>query len=525
VSETSPALRSRKLDSHLLVLGAALVVGAALRLIGLDRQGFWTDELYVVWEGRQPLNVVFNPQLHIQHPPGYRLLLHAWMGISLDETWIRIVPLLAGILLIYVGWALARLLWPDHVVAGDVAAILIATSPYMLHYSQDVTTYSWTSLWVAISFLLLAAAWRTDRLWLWAGWAVSLAVSLYSHYFALFPLLVASLGVLLLGLLDRSNGHRKLWYALAAIVVAFLLYAPWMWQLFANGGQALGIVFFPLTLDSQAFHWLPVLVAGYAHAPFWQSGWGALLAWLTLALCAGWAAWCLSRARDGQSALGIVLVLGWLVAAIIGPYLFLRITSPPGSVDPVRFATMAAPALLIGLAAVVALVQPAWRVVLLVGWLLFVSWQWRAELLSPPTQDWRGILATVRQQAQPGDVVLAFPAFHAAAASAYYRANAPVQGGWFVPDGSDPAGAAFWFPPGWQWNGFLNSDAHRSTDWTDEIKARTNGAKQIWYLAGDGADGTYPPGPMAERTLAALGWQPAGEWRDSPLVLKLYTRR
>ena len=85
-----------------------------------------------------------------------------------------------------------------------------------------------------------------------------------------------------------------------------------------------------------------------------------------------------------------------------------------------------------------------------------------------------------------------------------------------VPEGSDPAGAAFWFPPGWQWNGFLNSDAHRSTDWTDEIKARTDGAKHIWYLAGDGVDGTYPPSPPAERTLAALGWQPAGGVAGQP---------
>ncbi len=473
---------------------------------------------------------------------------HGWVS-AWTRRWIRIVPLLAGILLIPVGWALARLLWPDHLIAGDVAAILIATSPYMLHYSQDVTTYSWTSLWVALSFLLLVAAWRTDGLWLWAGWAISLAVSLYSHYFALFPLLVAGLGVLVLGLRDDRPGHRRLWHALAAIVVAVLLYAPWLWQLFANGGQALGIVFFPLTLDSQAFHWVPVLMAGYAHAPFWQSGWGALVAWCALALCAAWAIWRLygmrnvefgmrnndrsrrsefripnSTFRIQRAALGIVLIVGWFVAAITGPYLFLRITSPPGSVDPVRFATMAVPALLVGLAAMVAFVRPAWRVVLLAGWLLLVAWQWRAELLSPPTQDWRGILATVRQQAQPGDVVLAFPAFHAAAATAYYPANAPVQGGWFVAEGSDPAGAAFWFPPGWQWNGFLNSDAHRSTDWTDEIKARTDGAKRIWYLAGDGVDGTYPPSPTAERTLAALGWQPAGEWRDSPLVLTLYTR-
>jgi len=550
------ALRRRSPDPHLLALGVALLVGAVLRVVGLDRQSFWTDELYVVWEGRQPLDVLFNPQLHIQHPPGYRFLLHTWMGISLDETWIRLVPLLAGILLIPVGWALARLLWPDHLVAGDVAAILIATSPYLLRYSQDVTTYSWTTLWVAITFLLLVAAWRTDRWWLWAAWAVSLALSLYSHYFAFFPALIEGVGVLVLGMLGMRNAecgkrnnddgrrtaderhplrgtiphsafripHSKLLHALAALVFAFLLYVPWLWQLFANGGQALGIVLFPLTLDGQAVHWVPVLAAGYANALVWQSGWGVWATWTALALATGWAVWRLYLARDGRSAGGLVVILGWLAAAMVGPYLFLRITAPPGAIDPVRFATMATPALLVGLGAVVALVRPVWRVPLLALWLLLIAWQWRGELLSPSTQDWRGILTTVRQQAQPGDVVLAFPAFHAAAAAAYYPVPAPVSGGWFVADGSDPTGAAYWFPPDWYWRGFLNPVAHPSADWIDQIKAHIGDAQRIWYLTGDGVDGTYSPSPAAERALTALGWQPAGEWRESPLVLRLYTR-
>src|SRR5262245_10838203 len=61
-------------------LALIVLLGAVLRIVGLDRQGFWTDELYVVWEGRQPLDVLFNPRVHVQHPPGYRLLLHTWMG-------------------------------------------------------------------------------------------------------------------------------------------------------------------------------------------------------------------------------------------------------------------------------------------------------------------------------------------------------------------------------------------------------------------------------------------------------------
>lgn len=504
-------------------LALIVLLGAVLRVVGLDRQGFWTDELYVVWEGRQPLDVLFDPQLHIQHPPGYRLLLHAWMGVSLDEVWIRTVPLLAGILLIPAAWGLARLLWPDRPIAADIAALLVATSPYLLHYSQDVTTYSWTTLWVTLSFLLLVAAWRFDRWWFWAGWAVSLAVSLYSHYFALFPLLVQGVGVVFVGLRGGARTRGRLWRTLGAIGGAILLYLPWVLRLFADP-QGLGVYFLPLTVDAQAIKWVPVLVAGYADQDFWQHDWGA---WLVLGALVGgaiWAVWYLFKSRDRNSAVGMALLVGWFVAAIVGPYLFLRITTPPDGIDPVRFGTMAVPALLLGLGGVIAMMRPTWRVVLLALWLLVAAWQWRAELASSPFQDWRGILATVRQEGKPGDVMLAFPALHAGAAAAYYPVPAPVRGGWFVGEGSDPAGAAYWFPPSWMWRGHFDPESQRSTDWPAQIMARTGDAQRIWYLAGDGIDGTYPPSPAAERGLASLGWRQAGEWKASPLVLKLYTK-
>ncbi|HUP27928.1 MAG TPA: hypothetical protein VM409_05790, partial [Chloroflexia bacterium] len=118
---------------HRLVLWLSILVGLVLRLFGLTRQGLWTDELYVVYEARQPLQVVFDPHLHTQHPPGYRLLLHAWLGVGLNETWIRLLPAIAGLLLVPVAWALARSLWPRHPWCASSAALFVATSPFLLH--------------------------------------------------------------------------------------------------------------------------------------------------------------------------------------------------------------------------------------------------------------------------------------------------------------------------------------------------------------------------------------------------------
>ncbi|MDQ3705602.1 MAG: glycosyltransferase family 39 protein [Chloroflexota bacterium] len=508
------------------VLAATVVGGAALRLFGLTRQGFWTDELYVVYEARQPLPVLFDPHLHIHHPPGYRFLLHLWLWPGLDELWIRLLPALAGVLLIPVVWLLARTLWPSHSWGANLSALLIATSPFLLHYSQDVTAYSWTGLWVATSMLLLVRAWRTDRVWLWAAWGASLAAAMYSHYFSLFPLMIEGAGVLVAGIMGGPSSRGKLLRAVIAMLGAALLFAPWVWVLLTYGRDALGMVTFPLSVDQQLASWVPVLLVGYARPDFWVFGLGFKLAWTLIALACLWSIWPLRRRDKRGDRAGAVLVAGWGVVAMICPYLFLRWTTPPDVVDPVRFAALAAPALMLGLGTWIASLPTAARIVALGLWLILAAAQWQAELSLPPKQDWRGVMATVASQAAPGDVLLAFPAFHAGAAAAYYPVPLDVQGGWFVPGCGDVRSdsAAYWFRQEWRWRGFFDRSATCTFDVRGELEKRTVGVERIWYLAGDGADGTYPPGPAAERALEDMGWWQVQQWSASPLVLHLYAR-
>src|SRR5881398_1450006 len=91
---------ARRLGSRatgIAVITSALAVGSLLRLAWLDRQGFWTDELYAIGEARQPLDVLFDPRLHLQHPPGYRLALHYWLALGQGEIQIRILSALMGV--------------------------------------------------------------------------------------------------------------------------------------------------------------------------------------------------------------------------------------------------------------------------------------------------------------------------------------------------------------------------------------------------------------------------------------------
>jgi hypothetical protein len=394
----------------------------------------------------------------------------------------------------------------------------------MLHYSRDVTTYSWTALWVTMSFLVLIVAIRSGQVWAWLAWAISLDIALYSHYFALFPLVVEALAVLAYGLLGGSTARRVLLPSIFTLLGATALYVPWLVVLLIEGRDVLGTPLFPVTVDQQLQGWLPVLLVGYQHSQVWQTPPISDALWLGLIVAALGGSIILVRKRAAGAGASLALVAAWAVSAFVGPYLFLRLTTPADAADPVRFAALAAPALLICLGALLAAIPTPLRAFLLVGWIAMSGVQWWAEATGPQTQDWRGILSPIAQNAKAGDALLAFTAFHAGAAAAYYSIPVPVEGGWFVGEGSDPTGAAYWFPPAWRWRGFLDSMAHRSTDWAGEFQARTQGATRLWYLVGDGTDGTYPRSGAAEQALAQAGWRAAGEWQAHPFLLILYQR-
>ncbi|MGI8586546.1 MAG: glycosyltransferase family 39 protein [Chloroflexia bacterium] len=502
-------------------LALAVLVGAVLRLIGLTRQGLWTDELYVVWEARQPLDLVLDPRIHVQHPPGYRLALHVWLGLGTAEGWVRLLPVVSGVLLIPVVWATARELWPERPYAAAASALAAATAPFLLHYSQDATAYSWAMLWTAASVLLLLRAWRTDRAAWWIAWAGSLLVAAYIHYFSFFPLGVEAVAVTVAGMTVRGR-TQQLRHALLALVGAGLLYAPWVWVLMTTVPDSVATPTFPLTVNTQLLHWVPTLLVGPAHDRFWQSQVGLALVWGLLFGVGVWLAWRAARARELRADARAALLAAWVIAGTVGPYLFLRVTEPPSAWHSINFAAFAVPGVVLVLGGLFASLPERARVVVAACWLALVAVQQQGELTAPPKQDWRGLLARISSEARPGDAWLAFPALHAGAAAAYYPVPIPVLGGWFAADGSDPTGAAYWFHPGWRWRGFLDPQATLSSDWAGEIGSRTAGATRIWYLAGDGADGTYPPSPAAERALTAAGWHPIGEWHASPLVLRLY---
>jgi mannosyltransferase len=175
----------------LLVL--VLLLGAVLRLHGLERQSLWNDEL-TSWHQSSLGSLSEVVRLGVApdvHPPGYQTVLYFSQRTLGDSEWaLRMPSAIAGILAIYVIFRLGELLFSRR--EGLLAAGIAAVAWCPIYYSQEARAYS---------LLLLASAAAT---WFWlevlkaldeerapaarfrVGYAAAAVACAYLHYFGLF---------------------------------------------------------------------------------------------------------------------------------------------------------------------------------------------------------------------------------------------------------------------------------------------------------------------------------------------------
>jgi mannosyltransferase len=174
---------------------ALTLLGAVLRFPTLDRQSFWLDELVTTSLLDRSLGDVLREIPRTEATP-YLYYVVAWLWGSvfgLGEVGLRSLSALAGTATIPIAYGAGAVLVSRR--AGIVAAALVATSPFLVWYSQEARSYALFALLGATSVLTFGLALRGDRRWL-AGWAVVCALALATHYFGLF--LVAAEAVWLL---------------------------------------------------------------------------------------------------------------------------------------------------------------------------------------------------------------------------------------------------------------------------------------------------------------------------------------
>lgn len=192
------------------LLLAIILLGLGLRLYRIDAFGWWDGEPHTILHSLHPLMEL--PRVlrdFAGHPPLWFVLTHLLLHLGSNETLLRFLALLVGVLSLPLIYRLGEHLFGK--AEGLLASFLLAISPVAIRWSQSVRMYSAMLLFSMLSLFFLLRALQQGKAIFWAGFALSTLLSLYNHYFAFFVLFieVAYAGIVILGDYRSSKGKGR----------------------------------------------------------------------------------------------------------------------------------------------------------------------------------------------------------------------------------------------------------------------------------------------------------------------------
>lgn len=138
-----------------VLLAAAALLGAALRLTHLDTVSLWLDELidYDVATNvlRHPFRALF-PGLSSEHGPLFYATELAGRVFASPEISARLFPAIFGVIAIVALWLAAR---SAGLTTGCIAALLLALSPLHVYYSHEARPYALLMLLATVALIAL----------------------------------------------------------------------------------------------------------------------------------------------------------------------------------------------------------------------------------------------------------------------------------------------------------------------------------------------------------------------------------
>lgn len=494
------------------------MLGFALRVLWLDRQSLWYDELFTVWVSRLPLAALFPAVANDSQTPWLPyVILHWWPGLWGGDFALRMYSVLPGTLAIAALWRLARVFVNDP--QANLAALLLATSPFLISRSQEVRGYTWYMLFTLLACYFFVRLGTGSR-WARIGYAVTLPLTLLSHFYGVF--LVLAQGIT--WRLQPSLRRVRLWPVVAAVAMGLLVW----WAVVIVVTAGLGVPVRPVTpqtvsstgksssglpaliqetqaLLRQAPSSIPVvgLLTGGAKEPpktdkpaaQWtrlstrspfevasqatlggefaagtdaRPAWWSLMSLVYLVLALGTAAFAWRRREFWMVAL-------WAGIPFVAIFIIDRLTAMGFEA---RYVIVVVPFLFLLVAMGAERRSVRWVVGASLVAMQLVGLYSYYHSPADARDDWRGLVAYLQAEQQPGDGLFAFPAHHYAMAAAVYGQNLPEGGGWIWPDGR-----VLLLPKDTPWRGYGMRLVATSADETrEQMLSLACDHKRLWVV-------------------------------------------
>jgi mannosyltransferase len=235
---------SGRLRAGKLILLCLVLLAFGLRLYHLDFQSLWRDEVdAILFAHRDISGLVSLLQTPGHNGPLYYVVLHCWVGLVGDREFsVRYLSLVCGVLAVPILYLLGRRWVGEN--GGLIAALLCATSPFLVWYAQEGKMYTLLFLLSMLSTHVYLLALERNRGYLWVTYLILVAVSLYVH---LLAVLIVPFHLLLF--LITWPRYRRAWKSwLATFLILTLPYFPLArWEIplfvqpFTTGHQFYGL--------------------------------------------------------------------------------------------------------------------------------------------------------------------------------------------------------------------------------------------------------------------------------------------
>lgn len=208
------------------LLWGTVLAAAVLRLFHIGAQSVWIDE-YLTLEVATPKPgyPIWQLLLHNIHGPLHTFVVFLFKSVSNNDGWLRVPSAIAGTATVPLLFAWMR---PRFGVRAALwGAVILATNPLHIHYSQEIRNYAF-----AVAFVTGGAV-CGDR-WLARGgksravaFASLVAASVLSNFSATFSFFAHALSFFRRAGVSRASVTR---FAAATLLVVALL-SPWIYRL------------------------------------------------------------------------------------------------------------------------------------------------------------------------------------------------------------------------------------------------------------------------------------------------------
>ena len=217
-------------SSRWLLLGLTWLA-FALRVAGITAQSLWRDEVDALIFATRPLSELLAMfRQPGQNGPLFFLALRPWLAAAgWSEFALRLPSALAGALAVPIFYMLMRRLVHDRKPAA-IAALLMATAPYLIWYGQEAKMYAALTVLAPASLLLTVEVSRRGGWWRWLLLYVITSLCFYTHLLAALIVPVQALWLLILP--SAPSRRLRRWLAVGLYLAALILpYLPLLrWQ-------------------------------------------------------------------------------------------------------------------------------------------------------------------------------------------------------------------------------------------------------------------------------------------------------